>query len=240
MASARRAAAAKSDVMRSMSARVMARGIWLASVHGSGDGACSGQPPASSARSSPPAHGYLLASFLSPLTNQRDDEYGGSAENRARFPFEVVEAVRAAWPAHKPLSVRVSATDWFPGGLSEEDLLFVARGLGQRGVDLIDVSAGQTVPDQRPRYGRLFQTPFADLVRLETGLATMAVGAVATYEDVNSVLIAGRADLVAIARGHLYDPYFTRHAAHAQGTPLPWPDPYLSLTRYNPNPGRKG
>ena len=185
------------------------------------------------------AHGYLLASFLSPLTNRRDDEYGGPVESRLRFPLEVVTAVRAAWPAHKPISVRLSATDWAPGGLSPVDLLAIARALQSAGVDLLDISTGQTVPEERPRFGRLFQTPLADLVRNEVGIPTLTVGAVSTWEDVNSILLAGRADLVALARGHLYDPYFTRHAAFEQKQPMPWPDPYRSLARYAPQPTKR-
>jgi len=179
------------------------------------------------------AHGYLLASFISPLTNRRADEFGGSLGNRMRFPLEVVGAVRAAWPAEKPLTVRVSATDWHPGGLSADDSVEVARMLGAAGVDAIDVSAGQTVPDQRPIYGRAFQTPFADRIRHETGLVTMAVGNIQSHEDVNAILAAGRADLVLMARAHLWDPYWTRHAAYALGHRMPWPPQYESLDNYN-------
>ena len=185
------------------------------------------------------AHGYLLAGFLSPLTNHRDDEWGGSALRRARFPLEVVDAVRAAWPAHKPLSMRISATDWAPGGITPADVVATARLLADHGVDILDVSSGQTVPEQRPRYGRLYQTPLSDLVRNEAGIPTITVGAVSTYEDANSVLAAGRADLVALARGHLWDPYFTRHAAAEQRHELPWPPPYRSMTRYSPRPPKK-
>lgn len=174
------------------------------------------------------AHGYLLASFVSPLTNRRTDGYGGAIENRMRFPLEVFDAVRAVWPAEKPMSARLSATDWMPDGLSEADLLAAARLLRAHGVDLIDVSAGQTVPEQRPVYGRMFQTPFADLVRQTTGLATMAVGNITTADQVNTILAAGRADLVALARPHLADPYFTLHAAAAyERHEQPWPNPYL-------------
>ncbi|WP_163139572.1 bifunctional salicylyl-CoA 5-hydroxylase/oxidoreductase [Arhodomonas sp. KWT] len=158
------------------------------------------------------AHGYLLASFLSPLTNVRDDEYGGGIENRLRYPLEVFEAVRAVWPQDKPMSVRISATDWKEGGLSDADLSAIARAFRDAGVDLIDVSAGQTVPDQKPVYGRMFQTPFADKVRNESGVATMAVGNITTADQVNTILMAERADLVALARPHLSDPYFTLHA----------------------------
>jgi anthraniloyl-CoA monooxygenase len=180
------------------------------------------------------AHGYLLASFLSPLTNRRGDAYGGSLENRLRYPLEVFDAVRAAWAKGKPLSVRISATDWVDGGLSGEEAVAIARAFKDRGCDLIDVSAGQTVPEQRPRYGRLFQTPFADRIRHEAGIATMAVGAISSFADANTILAAGRADLVALARAHLYDPYWTRHAAHDFGVRLPWPDPYSSLNHYTP------
>jgi anthraniloyl-CoA monooxygenase len=180
------------------------------------------------------AHGYLLASFISPLTNQRTDEYGGSLENRMRLPLEVFDAVRATWPPEKPMSVRISAVDWYPGGHDPEDAVEVARLLKAHGCDIVDVSAGQTVPDQRPVYGRLFQTPFADRIRHEVGIATMAVGNISSYADVNTILAAGRADLCLLARAHLWDPYWTRHAAHELGYPLPWPDPYESLNNYRP------
>jgi anthraniloyl-CoA monooxygenase len=180
------------------------------------------------------AHGYLLASFISPLTNRRTDEYGGSLENRMRFPLEVFDAVRAMWPAEKPMSVRISAVDWFPGGHEPEDAVGVARLLKQRGCDVVDVSTGQTVPDQRPVYGRVYQTPFADRIRHEVGIATMAVGNISSYADVNTILAAGRADLCLLARAHLWDPYWTRHAAYELGYPLAWPDPYESLNRFKP------
>ena len=180
------------------------------------------------------AHGYLLASFLSPLTNRRADEYGGSLANRMRYPLEVFAAVRAAWPAQKPMSVRISATDWMPDGFTPADAVAVALALKAAGCDIIDVSAGQTVPDQRPVYGRLFQTPFADRVRHEAAIPTMTVGNISSYADVNSILVAGRADLCVLARAHLYDPYWTRHAAYEQGYALPWPDPYGALARYTP------
>ena len=175
------------------------------------------------------AHGYLLASFISPLTNKRTDEYGGAVENRMRFPLEVFDAVRAVWPDHKPMSARISATDWMPDGLSDADLLAVARLLKEHGCDLIDVSAGQTVPDQQPIYGRMFQTPFSDRIRNEVDVATMAVGNITTADQVNTIVAAGRADLVALARPHLADPYFTlRAAAHYGYTPQHWPAPYLT------------
>jgi anthraniloyl-CoA monooxygenase len=180
------------------------------------------------------AHGYLLATFISPLTNARKDEYGGSVANRMRFPLEVVDAVRAAWPAEKPLSVRISAVDWAPGGQEIEDSLEVARLLKAHDVDIVDVSAGQTVPFAKPRYGRQFQTPFADRIRHEVGVPTMAVGNISSYMDVNTILAAGRADLCALARAHLWDPYWARNAAWRMGYKLPWPDPYSTLDRYTP------
>jgi anthraniloyl-CoA monooxygenase len=173
------------------------------------------------------AHGYLLASFISPLTNRRTDEYGGGIENRARFPLELFAAVRNAWPEHKPLSVRVSGTDWHPDGLSDDDLIQLAVLLKGAGADLIDVSAGQTVPDQRPVYGRMFQTHLADAVRNEAGIATMAVGNITTADQINTILLQGRADLVALARPHLTDPYFTlRAAAEHDFRRQFWPNPY--------------
>jgi anthraniloyl-CoA monooxygenase len=180
------------------------------------------------------AHGYLLASFISALTNQRTDGYGGPLANRMRFPLEVFDAVRAAWPAEKPMSVRISAVDWYPGGNEPEDAVEVARLLRAHGCDIVDVSAGQTVPDQRPVYGRLFQTPFADRIRHDVGIATMAVGNISSYADVNTILAAGRADLCLLARAHLWDPYWTRHAARELGYALPWPDPYESMNDYKP------
>jgi anthraniloyl-CoA monooxygenase len=180
------------------------------------------------------AHGYLLASFISPLTNLRDDEYGGSLENRMRFPLEVFRAVRSVWPEERPMSVRISAVDWKPGGMGPEDAVAVARLLQASGCDIVDVSAGQTVPDQRPVYGRLFQTPFADRIRHEARIATMAVGNISSYADVNTILAAGRADLCLLARAHLWDPYWTRHAAYELGWPLSWPDPYESLNQFRP------
>jgi anthraniloyl-CoA monooxygenase len=174
------------------------------------------------------AHGYLLASFLSPLTNQRSDAYGGPIENRLRFPLEVLDAVRAAW-IDKPLSVRISATDWATEGLSEEDLLTIARAFKNSGVDLIDVSTGQTVPWQKPRYGRMWQAPFADQVRNEIGIATMAVGNIYEPDHVNSIIASGRADLCAIARPHLANPAWTLDAAARLGFPEQWwPPQYRS------------
>ena len=180
------------------------------------------------------AHGYLLASFISPLTNRRTDEYGAGLQGRMRFPLEVVDAVRRVWPAHKPLSVRISAVDWAPGGLESDAAVEVARLLAAHGVDVVDVSAGQTVPDAKPVYGRQFQTPFSDRIRHEAGIATMAVGNISSYADVNTILAAGRADLVVLARAHLWDPYWTRHAASELEYPIRWPRQYESLERYSP------
>jgi anthraniloyl-CoA monooxygenase len=159
------------------------------------------------------AHGYLLASFISPLTNRRADEYGGSLQNRLRFPLEVFEAMRAAWPSHKPMSVRISATDWVEGGITSDDAVEIARAFAETGVDLVDVSTGQTVHDAQPIYGRMFQTPFSDQVRNEARVATMCVGNITTADQVNTILAAGRADLVALGRPHLVDPAFTMKAA---------------------------
>jgi anthraniloyl-CoA monooxygenase len=175
------------------------------------------------------AHGYLLASFLSPLTNRRDDIYGGDAVNRARFPCEVLRAVRKVWPADKPVSVRLSAHDWAPGGLSEADLLQIAARLAESGADIIDVSSGQTTPDQQPRYGRMWQTPFSDLLRNALGVPTIAVGNIYEPDHINSIIAAGRADLCAVARPHLANSSWTLHAAaEQQYLEQPWPEAYLS------------
>ena len=175
------------------------------------------------------AHGYLLASFISPLTNQRTDEYGGSLENRMRFPLEVFRAMRAAWPDEKPMSVRISATDWVDGGLTGDDAVEVARAFAEAGCDLIDVSTGQTVADAQPVFGRMFQTPFSDQIRNDAGLATMCVGAITTADQVNTIIAAGRADLVALARPHLVDPYFAMRAAAWYGAPaIHCPPQYLA------------
>ncbi len=173
------------------------------------------------------AHGYLLASFISPLTNLRRDEYGGSIENRMRWPLEVFGACRAAWPDEKPMSVRISATDWAPGGLSGEDLVALTRMLKDAGCDLIDCSTGQSVPQQRPVYGRMYQASYADWVRNEVGIATMTVGAITTPDQVNTLLAAGKADLVALARPHLANPHFTLQAsAWYQHQGQYWPPQY--------------
>jgi anthraniloyl-CoA monooxygenase len=175
------------------------------------------------------AHGYLLASFISPLTNKRSDAYGGGIENRMRFPLELFRACREAWPQRKPLSVRISATDWAPGGLTGADLIVFTRALKEAGCDLIDVSTGQTVPHQRPIYCRMYQAPYADWVRNEVGIATMTVGAVTSADQVNTILAAGKADLVALARPHLANPYFTlQAAAWYQHLGQYWPPQYLS------------
>ncbi len=173
------------------------------------------------------AHGYLLSAFISPLTNKRGDEYGGSLDNRLRFPLEVFDAMRAAWPADKPMSVRISATDWHDDGLSGDDAVELARAFAAHGADLIDVSAGQTTIDAEPVYGRMFQTPFADAIRNEAGVATMAVGAIYQPDHVNSIIAAGRADLAALGRPHLADPNWTLHAAAELGhNTQAWPKQY--------------
>ena len=175
------------------------------------------------------AHGYLLASFLSPLTNLRDDEYGGSVENRLRYPLQVLRAVRAAWPAAKPMSVRLSACDWAEGGLSEPDVISIARAMAAAGADILDISSGQTIATQRPIYGRMWQTPLADMVRNLAGVPTIAVGNIFEADHVNSIIAAGRADLCAIARPHLAHPSWTLAEAAAQGfTEQWWPEPYRS------------
>ncbi|MDH6145468.1 anthraniloyl-CoA monooxygenase [Kitasatospora sp. GP30] len=187
------------------------------------------------------AHGYLLSSFLSPIANRRTDEYGGPLENRLRFPLEVFDAVRAAWPAERPVIVRISATDWAPDGNTEHDAVEIARAFIAHGADAIDVSSGQVTKDERPAYGRSYQTPFADRIRHEvaaaTGTAVIAVGAIASYDDVNSILLAGRADLCAIGRTHLYDPHWTLHAAAEQnyrGAAADWPLPFSAGSRKPP------
>lgn len=173
------------------------------------------------------AHGYLLSSFLSPLTNKRSDEYGGSHENRARFPLEVFRAVRAAWPKDKPISVRLSAHDWFEGGNTPEDAAIFAQMFKDAGADLIDCSSGQIVKEEKPVYGRLFQTPFSDKIRNEVGIATIAVGAISEADHANSIIAAGRADLCAVARPHLADPSFVIHEAAKIGyEEQEWPKQY--------------
>lgn len=175
------------------------------------------------------AHGYLLSSFLTPLSNQRTDEYGGPLENRLRFPLEVFRAMRAVWPQEKPMSVRLSATDWCEEGLTPDESVAIARAFADAGCDLIDVSAGQTTPHGKPVYGRMFQTPFSDRIRNEAGVATMAVGNIYEPDHVNSILAAGRADLCALARPHLADPNWSLRAAAELGwRGLRPPEPYLA------------
>jgi len=175
------------------------------------------------------AHGYLMSSFLSPLSNLREDEYGGSLENRLRFPLEVFRAVRSVWPEQKPMSVRISATDWVEGALDGDDAVQIARALAEAGADIMDVSAGGTSTRARPVYGRMFQTPLSDQIRQEAGIATMAVGNIYETDHVNSIIAAGRADLCCLARPHLADPYWTLHAAAQLGYQgQKWPVQYLS------------
>jgi anthraniloyl-CoA monooxygenase len=175
------------------------------------------------------AHGYLLSAFITPLLNQRTDEYGGSLENRLRFPLEVFRAMRAVWPEEKPMSVRISATDWVEDGINDDDAVEIAHAFYEAGADLIDVSAGQTSPDAKPVYGRMFQTPFSDRIRNELDIATMAVGNIFEADHVNSIIAAGRADLCALARPHLSDPYWTLHrAAELRYDGVPWPKQYLA------------
>jgi anthraniloyl-CoA monooxygenase len=179
------------------------------------------------------AHGYLLAGFISPVTNRRTDEYGGSLAKRLRFPLEVFDAVRATWPEQRPMAVRISATDWVEGGLSGEDAVEIARVFKAHGCDLIDVSTGQTDPASKPVYGRMYQTVFSEQIRNEAGIATMAVGAITSADQVNTIVASGRADLCALARPHLADPSFTLRAAAeyaAMGYAVEgvsWPQQYL-------------
>jgi len=189
------------------------------------------------------AHGYLLSSFISPLSNKRADAYGGSIERRMRFPLEVFDAVRAAWPADKPIAVRISATDWVAdGGLTGDDAVEVARLLKAHGCDIVDVSAGQTSPDARPNYGRMYQVPFSDQIRHAAAIPTMAVGAILGADHINTILAAGRADLCCLARPHLRDPYLTFHAADTYGyVDIPWPDQYDTVRpRPRPEVGDEG
>jgi anthraniloyl-CoA monooxygenase len=180
------------------------------------------------------AHGYLLAGFISPFTNRRTDAYGGSLANRLRFPLEVFDAVRAAWPEERPMAVRISATDWIPGGLSAADAVQIGITFKAHGCDLIDVSTGQTDPASKPVYGRMYQTLFSEQIRNESGIATMAVGAITSADQVNTVIAAGRADLCALARPHLTDPSFTLRAAAEYAAlgyaieGVSWPKQYLA------------
>lgn len=175
------------------------------------------------------AHGYLISSFLSPLTNRREDEYGGSYENRARYPLEVFAAVREAWPEDKPISVRLSCHDWTEGGNTPEDAAVFAKMFKDAGADLIDCSSGQVWKEEKPVYGRLFQTPFSDKIRNEVGIPTIAVGAISEADHANSIISAGRADLCAVARPHLADPAWALHEAAKIGLKnVPWPKQYMS------------
>jgi len=176
------------------------------------------------------AHGYLLSSFLSPLSNRRTDAYGGSLQGRLRYPLEVFEAVRAVWPARKPMCVRVSATDWLPGGQTVEETVELAKALKARGCDFVDVSSAGNVPESKPQYGRMYQLPFAEAVRHGADLPVMTVGGVMSADHANTIVAAGRADLCAIAREHLSDPYLVhRHAQAERVTSLPWPKQYLAV-----------
>ena len=184
-------------------------------------------------------HGHLLSGFLSPLTNQRADDYGGPLANRLRFPLHVLTAVRSVWPDDKALIVRISAADWAEGGTTPEEAVEIARALLAGGADAIDVSTGEVVSHERPDYGRSYQTPYADLIRGATGAPTIAVGAISTFDDVNSILLAGRADLCAVGRAHLHDPLWTLHAAAAQGYAGPgaeWPQPWSAGRGRPPGP----
>jgi anthraniloyl-CoA monooxygenase len=186
------------------------------------------------------AHGYLLSGFLSPYTNRRTDEYGGDVHGRLRFPLEVFTAMREVWPADRPMTVRISATDWVEGGQSHADALAIAEAFVDAGAEAIDVSTGQVTSSERPAFGRSYQTPFADAIRNRLGVPTIAVGVISSYDDVNSILLAGRADLCALGRVHLYDPSWTLHAAVEQdydGPGAPWPMPWRAGRR-KPQTGR--
>jgi anthraniloyl-CoA monooxygenase len=186
------------------------------------------------------AHGYLLSSFISPVSNQRADSYGGSLAARLRYPLEVFAAVRAVWPSHKPMTVRISACDWVPGGITGSDSVEIARAFAAAGADAIDVSTGQVTPQEQPAFGRSYQTPFADAIRNQVEIATIAVGVISSYDDVNSLIAAGRADLCALGRAHLYNPNWTLHAAAEQGYSGPgatWPQPWQAGSR-PPQTGR--
>jgi anthraniloyl-CoA monooxygenase len=175
------------------------------------------------------AHGYLLSSFITPVSNMRTDAYGGSLENRMRFPLEVFHALRAAWPDDKPISIRISATDWVEGGIGGADAVSIARAFIDAGADIIHVSTGQTSSESKPVYGRMFQTPFSDWIRNEAMVPTIAVGNITDIDQVNSIITAGRADLVALGRPHLTDPHWTLRAAADMGwRDQPWPPQYLT------------
>ncbi|OIQ81068.1 NADPH dehydrogenase [mine drainage metagenome] len=180
------------------------------------------------------AHGYLLSSFLTNLSNRRTDQYGGSIENRLRFPLQVFDAMRAIWPAARPMSVRISATDWVESGLSAEESVVIAAAFAAHGADIIDVSTGQTTPEARPEYGRSYQTPYSDRIRNQVDVATIAVGSISSWDDVNTIIAAGRADLCALGRPHLYDPAWTLHAAVDQEVKVAWPVQYGAGSRKPP------
>jgi anthraniloyl-CoA monooxygenase len=178
------------------------------------------------------AHGYLLSSFITPLSNHRRDEYGGSLENRVRFPVEVFAAMREVWPDDRPMSVRISATDWVNGGVTGDDAVEISRAFGRAGADIIHVSTGQTSVDAKPVYGRMYQTPYSDQVRNECGLPTIAVGNIVDGDQVNAIIAAGRADLCAMARPHLSNPHWTLLAAATAGYGAQhWPVQYLTGKR---------
>lgn len=188
------------------------------------------------------AHGYLISSFLSPVSNRRTDEYGGSLENRLRYPLEVFDAMRAVWPAERPLTVRLSAEDWIEGGNTVDDAVEIARAFIAHGADAIDVSSGQIAEVERPQYGRSYQTPFADAIRnrvaAAAGVTVIAVGAISSHDDVNSILLAGRADMIALGRTHLWDPQWTLHAAADQGyrgAGADWVAPFRAGSRKPPS-----
>jgi anthraniloyl-CoA monooxygenase len=179
-------------------------------------------------------HGHLLADFLSPLTNRRADEYGGAIGQRLAFPVEIVAAVRATWPADRPLAARISASDWQEGGLTLEEAVEIARALAEHGCDIIDVSSGETTPRSTPPYGRLYQVSLAEHLRLVARVPTMTSGGISTAGDLNAVLAGGRADLCLVGHQHLWDPHFTHHAEAKEGREPAWPRPYDALRRYRP------
>jgi anthraniloyl-CoA monooxygenase len=179
-------------------------------------------------------HGYLLSSFISPLGNRRNDGYGGSLEGRMRLPLEIFRAVREIWPERKPISARISAVDWVDGGNTAEDAVEIGRMFREAGLDILDVSTGNVTPGGRPTADGLFQTPFAERIRRETGIPTMTVGNIRSADEINAIVAGGRADLALLAKGYLYDPYFVRHAAHALGYDLPWPNQYARVAPFKP------
>ncbi|RBQ20625.1 bifunctional salicylyl-CoA 5-hydroxylase/oxidoreductase [Spongiactinospora rosea] len=186
------------------------------------------------------AHGYLLSSFISPVTNRRTDEYGGGLAARLRYPIEVFRAMRQVWPRHKPMAVRISATDWVEDGITGDDAVEIARAFADAGAAAIDVSTGQVTAEEKPAFGRSYQTPYADKIRNQAGIPTIAVGVISSYDDVNSIILAGRADLCALGRVHLYEPNWTLHAAVEQdyaGSGAIWPDPWRAGRR-KPQTGR--